>query len=61
MLAPLLWLALYLSAGALVLWACYNSSACRIRSRVERNHRITSALGSRPAVPEKPERVPVSR
>ena len=61
MAAPLLWLALYLSAGALVLWACYNSSACRVHSRMQRNHRITSAFGSHPAVPVKPERVPVSR
>jgi hypothetical protein len=61
MAAPLLWLALYLAAGALVLWACYNSSACRVRSRIERNHRITSAFGAQPPEPANPERVPTSR
>jgi hypothetical protein len=61
MAGPLLWLALYLAAGALVLWACYNSSACRVRSRIERNHRITSAFAPHPAAPAHPERVPASR
>ncbi len=46
MAAPVLWLAIYLTVGALVLCACYNSSACLLRARMERNTRITSMLSS---------------
>ncbi len=63
MAAPVLWLAFYLSAGALVLWACYNSSACRLDARLERNRSIASLMrlgageDSRPPA-DVPEKVP---
>jgi hypothetical protein len=46
MVTPLLWLAMYLSVGVLVLLACYHSSACRVSSRLERNRLIASFIGS---------------
>lgn len=58
MAAPLIWLAVYLLAGSLVLWACYNSSFCRLSSRMERNQRITglfSVSDQQPPVPSTPE------
>lgn len=47
MVAPVLWLAFYLFAGALTLLACYNSSTCRIGARLERNRIIVSGIGAR--------------
>lgn len=44
MVAPVLWLAFYLSAGALLMLACYNSSTCRIGARLERNRIIASGI-----------------
>lgn len=46
MSTPLLWLAIYLAAGAAVLWMCYKTSACRMRERHLRNTRIMSFVGS---------------
>ncbi|CAN5849388.1 hypothetical protein BH23ACT12_BH23ACT12_23190 [soil metagenome] len=48
MTAPVIWLAFYLSAGALVLWACYHTSACRLQLRLERNRRMASGIVSAP-------------
>lgn len=45
-MVPLLWLGIYLFVGVVALWACNNSSACRRRARLDRNHRIVSSLGS---------------
>lgn len=45
-MVPVLWLGIYLFVGVVALWACHNSSACRRQTRLERNHRIVSALGS---------------
>lgn len=39
-----LWMAVYLTLGVLALWACYSSEECRVRSRLERNSRIVSAV-----------------
>lgn len=66
MAAPLIWMAVYLTLGALVLLVCYNSPACRRSHRMERNQRITrmfSAPGKNPAepLPGAPERVPTPR
>jgi hypothetical protein len=65
MAAPLIWLAFYLSAGSLVLWACYRTSACRLGSRVERNERIAGLLSGsgepKGPLPAIPERAPASR
>lgn len=63
--APLIWLAVYLSAGSLVLWACYRTSVCRLGSRAERNERIAglfsgSGRPKRP-LPVTPERAPAPR
>lgn len=58
MATPLIWLAIYLSAGSLVLWACYRTSACRLGSRVDRNNRIAALFGGGPdkPLPVAPER-----
>lgn len=45
-MVPVLWLGIYLFVGVVALWACHNSSACRRHARLDRNHRIVSALGS---------------
>lgn len=41
-----LWLAFYLLAGIAAFWACQRSSACRRQTRLDRNQRIVSSLGS---------------
>ncbi len=46
--APVFWLAIYLSAGALVFWACHNSPSCLLKSRLERNRRIAAGMLSAP-------------
>lgn len=63
MAAPLIWLTFYLSAGALLLWACYNSSFCLVSTRVERNRRITGIFSAsdQTAPPATSERVPTPR
>ena len=48
MAGSLIWLAIYLTAGIFVLWACYNTGTCLVRSRLNRNAQILSALGARP-------------
>ncbi|HEX2180252.1 MAG TPA: hypothetical protein VHL54_12175 [Actinomycetota bacterium] len=45
-MVPVLWLGIYLFLGVVALWACRNSSACRRRARLDRDHRIISSLGS---------------
>jgi hypothetical protein len=66
MAGSLIWLAVYLSAGSLVLWACYRTSVCRLGSRVERNERIANLFsgsggGPKRPLPVAPERAPASR
>ncbi len=41
-----LWLGFYLFVGAVALWACQESSTCRRQTRLDRNRRIVSGLGS---------------
>lgn len=49
MTGSLLWLGIYLTAGTVFLWVCYNTGTCLVRSRLERNARIVSVLATRPA------------
>ncbi|HEU4868079.1 MAG TPA: hypothetical protein VFV09_10155 [Actinomycetota bacterium] len=65
MAAPLIWLAIYLSAGSLVLWACYRTSVCRLGFRAERNARIAGFFsgsgGPKGPLSVTTERAPASR
>lgn len=46
MAASLVWMATYLLVGAVLLWACYNTSACLHRARLHRDGIIVSLIGS---------------
>ena len=58
MTAPMIWLVLYLSAGALILLACYNTPECLISSRLERNRQMTGAFSVGGNGPRKPAVAP---